>query len=446
VFDNNLNEFRNYPLLWSAVNDAYQFIPSQNSNAYTINNISYGSQIVTGEFLMTVIEEQFGCTDELAINYNPQAVCSDNSCIYPIAQGCTDSLAFNYDPEAEQNDGSCCYTNPITIVVNTGLEPAQSSWDISELNGDQFFESPAQTLNESFVDSAQTTFLCLQNGCYQINLNYWIEGSIQVFYYDVELLNVTPAVGSNQTTLQFCVPVSLVGCTNPQACNYDEYATEDDGSCAYSSYQQQEIVVCDFIEYNGILYTESFSTIDTLISSQGCDSLINTFYQIQESPQVDMLVDFIDNSLTAQTELSSSMYSFYWNNGMTTNTISLDTNGNYVVMVNSLDFECFTTSSIYVSWLEDDPTNIELNNLNNWVQAFPNPSKGIFYLSLKDSYMSDNVYVSVINAYGQKIIETSWRQSTEDILKLDLSSKPAGMYLLRIGSKENYSVLKLLLQ
>ena len=47
-----------------------------------------------------------GCTNPLAFNYNSAANTDDDSCI-PFVYGCTDATMFNYDPEANAEDGSC---------------------------------------------------------------------------------------------------------------------------------------------------------------------------------------------------------------------------------------------------------------------------------------------------------------------------------------------------
>jgi len=47
-----------------------------------------------------------GCTNPLAFNYNSAANTDDDSCI-PFIYGCTDAMMFNYDPEANTEDGSC---------------------------------------------------------------------------------------------------------------------------------------------------------------------------------------------------------------------------------------------------------------------------------------------------------------------------------------------------
>ena len=56
----------------------------------------------------TDCSELFGCTDEQAFNFNPEALLEDGSCMYPVL-GCTDPTALNYDAAAEVDDGSCYY-------------------------------------------------------------------------------------------------------------------------------------------------------------------------------------------------------------------------------------------------------------------------------------------------------------------------------------------------
>ena len=58
VFDNNINMFRNYPNLWTTANDGYQFIPSQNGLDYQINNIEYGSQYQSDNYLQQLLKKK----------------------------------------------------------------------------------------------------------------------------------------------------------------------------------------------------------------------------------------------------------------------------------------------------------------------------------------------------------------------------------------------------
>jgi hypothetical protein len=55
------------------------------------------------------LHECGGCTDPLAMNYDPNAEIDDGSCDFDFVYGCDDPTACNYVDTAEVNDGSCIY-------------------------------------------------------------------------------------------------------------------------------------------------------------------------------------------------------------------------------------------------------------------------------------------------------------------------------------------------
>ena len=55
------------------------------------------------------IPNLYGCTDSLAINFNPNANIDDGSCVYCI-YGCMDSTAFNYD-STNMSGFKLCFNN-----------------------------------------------------------------------------------------------------------------------------------------------------------------------------------------------------------------------------------------------------------------------------------------------------------------------------------------------
>ncbi len=61
--------------------------------------------------------ECMGCTDPIALNYDPDATIDDGSCTYPVF-GCMDEGAWNYNPDAEAGDGSCLYPGDVTMDGN----------------------------------------------------------------------------------------------------------------------------------------------------------------------------------------------------------------------------------------------------------------------------------------------------------------------------------------
>ena len=58
-------------------------------------------------------DEQKGCMEEVACNFNPLAEFDDGSCEFTSCAGCTDASACNYNEEASIDDGTC--STPVTL-------------------------------------------------------------------------------------------------------------------------------------------------------------------------------------------------------------------------------------------------------------------------------------------------------------------------------------------
>ena len=140
---------------------------------------------------MECITNILGCTNPIADNYDPTANQDDGSCTYTVVYGCTDATADNYDPLATQEDGSCVYT------VYGCTDPTASN----------YMGAPAA--NETQVD----------------DLSCCIDGCMTAGYLEYDA-SYTCDDGS------YCLTVSIAGCTDPLAANYDPYANVDDGSCS----------------------------------------------------------------------------------------------------------------------------------------------------------------------------------------------------------------------
>jgi hypothetical protein len=179
---------------------------------------------------------------------------SETICIGP---GCTDPLAVNYDPLATSDDGSCsyCTDNNITVDVDGGSFQTEVSWTISASDG-------------SVVASGGAPYnatLCLPDDCYTVDMvDSWGDGwNGNSFIATDELGGIvglgTIATGTNGSfdfslggvacPAYGCMDTNAVnydatadtddgscdylGCTNPTAVNYDANATIDDGSCSF---------------------------------------------------------------------------------------------------------------------------------------------------------------------------------------------------------------------
>ena len=194
-------------------------------------------------------DDLLGCTDELALNYNPSATQDDGSCLGngcpdpealnfdPFTMlfglegnlevclynedwvlGCTDELADNYDPLANSDDGSCTYSD----------FPGCTNPD-------------AWNFNPSATEDDGT---CLTPGCPDPNaLNYDAfsaffggTGSWEQCEYAEDAAGCTDPLAPNFDPLATeddgsCADVEVSGCTDTNALNYNPWATEDNGSC-----------------------------------------------------------------------------------------------------------------------------------------------------------------------------------------------------------------------
>tara|TARA_R110002012_G_scaffold15064_4_gene60869 strand:- start:1061 stop:10450 length:9390 start_codon:yes stop_codon:yes gene_type:complete len=139
------------------------------------------------------ITQLSGCTDAAALNYNPNAVIDDGSCI-PIIYGCMDVSADNYSTGANTDDGSCAYGGC--------TDPTANNYD------------PTATYNNG--------------SCW-----YWIPGCI-----DSTAFNYDPTANQNDP-LNPCYPV-INGCMESTASNYTtptgDVQTDintEDGTCVW---------------------------------------------------------------------------------------------------------------------------------------------------------------------------------------------------------------------
>jgi hypothetical protein len=194
--------------------------------------------------------ENSGCTDPYACNFDPQASCSDvEACSYSC-YGCTDPAALNYNPDATIDNGTCCHAS--YSIQSTG----SFAYSIQASNGSsQWLHYPEQSE------------FCLPDGCVSICLSadYGFPE-----YFDITLSGITDntflidtligiygCIQINQNALAGCTDMyacnfnasancgdyylctyDCYGCTNPDAYNYDINALFDDGSCCLTDFYQ----------------------------------------------------------------------------------------------------------------------------------------------------------------------------------------------------------------
>ena len=198
----------------------------------------------------------YGCMDETAFNYNPEANTQATSSeditdpCAPVIEGCIYSIFCNYNPEANTFDNSCLFSGdpncpegaqtPPTVIdyrilsqacidpiANNydpyldNITPDNPFWDSSPWNCDYNPSTCSLYLNAYSADI--TNEICIYvEGC--------MDDGTSEYDYDSDGL---PAIGYNSSAViedNSCI-TPIFGCIYPEFVEYNPDANTDDGSC-----------------------------------------------------------------------------------------------------------------------------------------------------------------------------------------------------------------------
>ncbi len=234
--------------------DSYHFIDVQTENDRTLyfeNGTGYcfGSQVETcivdlyqltevlDECTYTISCEEEGCTDPQASNYNPNADCEDDSCIYI----CEDVNACNFGEEEVCDYGNtecgdpCDQSSCNTLACASIFE--QYPWIENEVsgNGEQItVYNYADSYHFIDVQTDNNRTLFFEDGA-----GYCFGSQVETCIVDLYKL---------KEVLDQCTYTSSCeeeGCTDPQAANYNPNADCEDESCIYIC---EDVNACNFGE------------------------------------------------------------------------------------------------------------------------------------------------------------------------------------------------------
>ncbi|MBM55703.1 MAG: hypothetical protein CMB32_03995 [Euryarchaeota archaeon] len=168
----------------------------------------------------------------------------------PVVEGCMNPAACNYDENANVATDTCdfwsCVCEGEGVAVMLNMQDAfgdgwnNAGYTISDLAGNLVAEGSLDDA-QFFVDDDNFAgpeygfdMICLAAGCYIIDVtpgDWAAEVTWDIMLEDGSTL-VAGGAPDSQT---ISVGGAVCGCTDAGACNYDETATDDDGSCEYET-------------------------------------------------------------------------------------------------------------------------------------------------------------------------------------------------------------------
>ena len=177
-----------------------------------------------------------GCMDISALNYNPEATCQpepsppdyEDICIYEeiddgIIEGCLDPDANNYNPNATIACPNCCDYEEDIDDDGGGITPPVQYCDCYLYDG-----TILENYTNHMCNTAQGFFTC------DSNMGFCLlpDGELIIEYED-NCLDQDGTFYEGEFDPSWWEGEEGLGCTDPDAANYDPEATTDDGSCNY---------------------------------------------------------------------------------------------------------------------------------------------------------------------------------------------------------------------
>ncbi|MCH2197731.1 MAG: PKD domain-containing protein [Flavobacteriales bacterium] len=378
----------------------------------------------TGQFI-------YGCTDPLALNYNPQANVNDGSCIYDngdstdfFIYGCTDSLALNFNPQATIDDGSCMYDNGDSTnwFVYGCTDPLALNYN------------PQATIDDGscVYDNGDSTNWFVYGCTDPLALNYNLQATID---------DGSCVYDNGDSTDWF-----IYGCTDPLALNYNPQATIDDGLCVYDNGDSTDWFVYGCTDPLALNYNPQATIDDGSCVYDNGDSTFNDCnanFEISYNDSLGCELVFIHN-------LSSGDNIFYnWSFGDgTTSTEQFPSHEYESPGYYGICLEVFTNDQSCYSWYCDTlimegcdelggpvqlivvdglPLNVEQESTLE-MSLYPNPVQQTLNVQLSGDDRMEQVAIFSID--GRVVRNEMLNSRTQ--LTLDVADLPQGIYLVKV--------------
>ncbi|MEY2938327.1 MAG: hypothetical protein RL062_916 [Bacteroidota bacterium] len=378
------------------------------------------SNITEYNFIWTYNNNQeVGCADPGACNYNPNATCfvydiCDYSCL-----GCTDPSAINFNPSATIDNGTCCNAE---------------NWNTISANGSFFFvANTADYYQYSYGSYPENTGFCMNSDCFQFTAYSLTGEELQVTLSNdstsnYAVFNTNPYLGYNTESIGLG---QIPGCLDPNACNYNPTATCDAGNCLYycggcmdpSALNYDENVIYD----DGTCY---YQVEMPIVGMQMVPDANNEqFYVMMNLSDLGnaypfMIANSQNGDLKMVNEVGSEMMGPYpCGDSIQFHIHAMGYNMNTIMTSTMYKMDCNTTGV----------ENIALTS--SWT-VFPNPAQSQFQIT----GLSENDQILIFDMQG-KLIQR-WSQLATNNITINTEEWPNGLYNIQVQNGNNTTQTK----
>ena len=214
-----------------------------------------------------------GCTDESALNYDETAMVDDGSCIMEgdEVQGCTNEDALNFDEFANVDDGTCQFgvtrDEISNVAVDCGVDANQG---IALINLDAIAQVDGEDILALDEVNDIIGFECY-NALGEVIVDNQEEEEVEPVLgcTDPEASNYNPEATEDDGTCNLMLD-PMEGCTDSTATNYNPDAELDDGSCQYDVVEIEGCTDATAINFNADATIDDGSCQYDVIEVQGC--------------------------------------------------------------------------------------------------------------------------------------------------------------------------------
>ena len=205
----------------------------------------------------------------------------------------------------------------------------------------------------------------------------------------------------------------------------------------------------DSIMLGGAYQTTAGTYVDSLTNAAGCDSILSTTLNINALPTVT-LAAFADDTICVNDPAvnlpagtpTSGTYSGTGVSGSTFDPSASGVGTFWVVYTYTDQNGCTNMDSTSIT--VNSCVGISENNTLSGVSIYPNPSSGLFTFELINTELA-NVEISILDITGKEVYQT---QSRERVVKerIDITGNAKGVYFIKVNANGQTGIYKVVKQ